>query len=88
MIYLTAASILAIVLVAWRYAAALEQQTLVAAQERREALDAYDQHIAGLLNRIQQPERASQVSISHSAPDAEPQIDLDLAEEMSILESV
>lgn len=88
MIYLALAAILGLILVAWRgYGAIVESQHL-AAQER-DALSAYHaSQVAELCNRIQQPERASHISISDTAPPQEPRIDPDLEEELSILGSI
>lgn len=85
MTYLVLAAILGLVFVSWRGFNALVEAQALAAQER-DALSAYHaSQIAELCNRIQQPERASHVSISESAPPQEPRIDPDLAEELSIL---
>lgn len=85
MIYLAITAILGLILVSWRgYGALVDSQT-IAAQER-DALSAYHaSQTAELCNRIQQPERASHISISESAPPQEPRIDPDLEEELSIL---
>lgn len=88
MIYLVLASILGLIFVSWRGFGALVEAQALAAQER-DALSAYHaSQVAELCNRIQQPERASHISISESAPPQEPRLDPDLEEELSILGAI
>lgn len=73
------------VTVRWAFTT-VENTNLLAAQERDALTAAHIAQLSEFANRIQQPYRASHVSISESAPPSEPTVHPDLEAEEVILE--